>query len=399
MWLRDMLELLQLAELDPLWKVTARLTADPRPEVLDLVVGVYRDENGRTPVMQAVSEAERRLANNSTTKAYLGLAGNRDFNRLMTELVLGSTELMKRAATIQTVAGTGALRLLAELVAQLHPDAVVWMSDPAYINHAPIMTAAGLRVRHYTYLGRGGSLNAKAMLSDLSQTKRGDIVLLQGCCHNPTGVDLPAPIWAEITRLAGQRGLIPLIDIAYLGLGNGMDEDGAGLRFMTSQLDEVLIATSCSKNFGLYRDRAGCCIVVGKTPGQAQAVMATLQNIARANYSMPPDHGASIVVEVLNDERLTHLWRSELNTMRERINTNRLALAAALDMPSDSAALGAIAEQRGMFSLLPLNETQMERLAHEHAIFGTACGRINVAGFRLQDIPRIASAIHTVRQH
>lgn len=258
-----MLELLPAPPVDPLWDLTAEYAADPRPERLNLVLGVYRDHTGVTPVMAAVKEAEMRLAERSGSKEYLGLSGNAAFNRAMLTTVLGTEALTARATAVQTVAGTGALRLLADLVRQTRPGATVWISDPAYVNHRPILEGAGLTVRTFRWL------DASGMLEDLREAGPGDVVLLQGCCHNPTGADPSAETWEELAGLAAQNGWVPFVDLAYHGLGDGLEEDLRPTRMLAERLPEVLIAVSCSKNFGLYSDRTGCAIVLACPRGRS----------------------------------------------------------------------------------------------------------------------------------
>ncbi|WP_329417856.1 amino acid aminotransferase [Streptomyces sp. NBC_01268] len=382
-----MLELLPAPPVDPLWDLTAEYADDPRPERLNLVLGVYRDQTGITPVMTAVKEAEIRLAERSGSKEYLGLSGNAAFNRAMLTMVLGGEDLTGRATAVQTVAGTGALRLLADLVRQTRPGATVWISDPAYVNHRPILEGAGLRVRTY------GWLDPARMLADLREAGPGDVVLLQGCCHNPTGVSPSVEAWEEIAALAAANGWVPFVDLAYHGLGDGLDADLAPTRLLAERLPEVLIAVSCSKNFGLYSDRTGCAIVLGRSTRTLRHVETTLQNAARTLYSMPPDHGAAVVATVLADERLRAAWRTELETMRLRITANRTDLVAHLSALGHERQASALAGQKGMFSMLPLRPDQMARMRRRSGIYGTTSGRINIAGVPAHRIPFLAQGI------
>ncbi|MCP9956575.1 amino acid aminotransferase [Streptomyces sudanensis] len=385
-----MLELLPAPPADPLWDLAAEFGADPRPERLNLVLGVYRDHTGATPVMRAVREAEARLAELSASKEYRGLSGNTVFNRAMLSLVLGGDVPPGRAVAVQTVAGTGALRLLADLVRQTRPGTTVWISDPAYVNHRPILEAAGLAVRTYRWTDPAG------MLEDLRGAGREDVVLLQGCCHNPTGTDPSREVWEALADLADRAGWTPFLDLAYHGLGDGLDEDLWAARMLARRLPEVLAAVSCSKNFGLYADRTGCAIVLGASARALRNVETALQNAARTLYSMPPEHGAAVVATILRDAELRGAWRAELDAMRDRIAGNRAALAAALEALGCGAVAEPLARQKGMFAGLPLSPEQMAALRRDHAVYGTAGGRINIAGLPSDRVDRLAGAIAAV---
>ncbi|WP_225803838.1 aromatic amino acid transaminase [Streptomyces sp. NK15101] len=382
-----MLELLPAPPADPLWDLTAEYAADPRPERLDLVLGVYRDHTGVTPVMAAVKEAEIRLAERSGSKEYLGLSGNTAFNRAMLTTVLGTEALTARATAVQTVAGTGALRLLADLVRQTRPGTTVWVSDPAYVNHRPILEGAGLTVRPYRWL------DPAELLEDLRAAGPGDVVLLQGCCHNPTGVDPSPETWEELAGLAGANGWVPFVDLAYHGLGDGLEADLRPTRMLAERLPEVLIAVSCSKNFGLYSDRTGCAVVVGSSARALRHVETALQNAARTLYSMPPDHGAAVVATVLEDERLKAAWLAELDEMRRRITANRTDLVAHLGALGHEETASVLGRQKGMFSMLPLTPEGMRRMRRRSGIYGTSSGRINIAGVPAHRIPFLARGI------
>ncbi|MEF2526829.1 MULTISPECIES: amino acid aminotransferase [Streptomyces] len=389
-----MLELLLPPPVDPLWDLTEAYGADARPERLNLVLGVYRDATGTTPVMAAVREAELRLAERSASKEYRGLSGNTSFNRAMLEMVLGEGGgAADRAVAVQTVAGSGALRLLADLVCRTRPGATVWISDPAYVNHRPILEAAGLAVRTYRWVDAEGRSDTAGLLQDLAQAQRDDVVLLQGCCHNPTGVDPSAQAWEELAGLAVRNGWVPFVDLAYHGLGDGLEADLAATRLLAERVPEMLVAVSCSKNFGLYSDRTGCAIVLGASRVSLRHVETALQNAARTLYSMPPEHGAAVVAAVLEDDGLRALWRAELDGMRGRIEANRRGLAerlAALGRPAEAAVL---ARQKGMFSMLPLTAPQMLRLRSRYAVYGTTAGRINIAGLPADRVACVARGV------
>ncbi|WP_236239506.1 aromatic amino acid transaminase [Streptomyces sp. CC228A] len=385
-----MLELLPAPPADPLWDLTAEYGADPRPERLNLVLGVYRDQSGVTPVMRAVRDAEIRLAERSPSKEYRGLSGNTAFNQAMLETVLGDEALVARSTAVQTVAGTGALRLLADLVRQTRPGTTVWVSDPAYVNHRPILEAAGLAVRPYRWTDPDG------LLTDLALAGRDDVVLVQGCCHNPTGVDPTREQWEALAALAAHAGWVPFVDLAYHGLGDGLEADLWAVRMLAERLPELLVAVSCSKNFGLYADRTGCAIVLGSSGPALRHVETALQNAARTLYSMPPEHGAAIVAAVLQDPALRASWRAELDAMRSRIAANRAALVAALEALGHGAAAAPLARQKGMFAGLPLGPGQMAALRRDHAVYGTSSGRINIAGLPADRVPQLARGIAAV---
>ncbi|CAJ0771482.1 amino acid aminotransferase [Ralstonia chuxiongensis] len=392
-----MLATLATVSPDPLWGLTATFRADPRPDKVDLVVGVYRDDTGQTPVMAAVKAAEERLAAAGASKAYRGLAGNTDFNAGLATLLLGNDAgRLARQHTMQTVGGTGALRLLADFIAVASPGARVWVSDPGYVNHVPIMRAAGLAVDRYRWRAEGGVLDADAMFADLWAARAGDIVLLHGCCHNPTGIDMGVGVWQTVAERCAKQGLIPLVDMAYLGLADGLEQDTAGLRLLVDALDTVLVAASCSKSMGLYCERTGAAMVIGKNRVALQPVGGVLERITRSNYSMPPDHGAAIVAAILADVALTASWRNELEHMRQRIVGNRRRLDDALASLGAPVSLQNLSRHKGMFSMLPLDADAMERLRADHAIYGTQGGRINIAGLAPEQIDRVADALVAV---
>ncbi|MFJ3631320.1 aromatic amino acid transaminase [Streptomyces sp. NPDC090112] len=391
-----MLELLPPPPTDPLWDLTYEFGSDERPERLNLVLGVYRDQTGTTPVMAAVREAELRLARRSESKEYRGLSGNAAFNRSLLGLVLGQDGPAERAAAVQTVAGSGALRLLADLVHRTRPGATVWISDPAYVNHRPIFEAAGLRVRTYGWRDAAGGFDTEGVLRELREAGRDDVVLLQGCCHNPTGVDPLLDDWEALAEAAARDGWVPFVDLAYHGLGDGLAADLLPTRMLAARVPEMLIAVSCSKNFGLYSDRVGCAIVVGSTAQALRHAETALQNAARTLYSMPPEHGAAVVTTILQDEGLRASWSAELDVMRERIMSNRADLTAHLGALGCTEQAASLARQKGMFSMLPLTSQQMLRLRRQYAIYGTTSGRINIAGIPAHRIPCLAQGIAAV---
>ncbi|MFE5488654.1 aromatic amino acid transaminase [Streptomyces virginiae] len=391
-----MLELLPAPPTDPLWDLTYEFGGDERPERLNLVLGVYRDQSGTTPVMAAVREAEIRLAQRSESKEYRGLSGNTAFNSSLLDLVLGPHGPAERAAAVQTVAGSGALRLLADLVFRTRPGATVWISDPAYVNHRPILEAAGLKVRTYGWRDAEGGFDTAGVLRELADAGRDDVVLLQGSCHNPTGVDPLLDDWEALAESAERGGWVPFVDLAYHGLGDGLESDLLPTRMLAARVPEMLIAVSCSKNFGLYSDRVGCAIVLGSSRQAVRHAETALQNAARTLYSMPPEHGAAVVTTILQDEGLRASWRAELDVMRGRIMANRADLTAHLATLGRPEQARSLARQKGMFSMLPLSPNQMLRLRRQYAIYGTTSGRINIAGIPAHRIPCLAQGIAAV---
>lgn len=379
---------------DPLWALTAAFLADPREHKLDLGLGVYRDEDGATPVMRAVRDAELRMARQASSKTYRPLSGNAAFNAAMAGLLLGhGHEALPRTLTQQTVGATGALRVLGELVAHANPGATVWLSNPGYVNHRPIMAAAGLAVAEHTWVEARGAACVQSMFDGLDSAREGDVLLLQGCCHNPTGIDPTMDGWQAIADFCHRRGLVPLVDMAYQGLGDGLDEDAAGLRLLASRLDTVLVAASCSKNMGLYCERTGAASVVLGDAASLDAAGAVMEGIARRSYSMPADHGAALAAALIAEPGA---WMDELETMRLRIRAVRGALAAELGRLGAPRRMLSVAGHRGMFSTLPLDAQAMQRLREEHAIYGTPAGRINLAGLTTAKAGQLAQALVAV---
>lgn len=379
---------------DPLWGLTSAFRQDARPNKIDLVIGVYRDDSGKTPVMRAVKAAEEQLAAAGISKAYRSLAGNAEFNAGMARLLFGRDPArLARQHTMQTVGGTGALRLLADFIALAAPEATVWSTNPGYVNHRPIMEAAGLCVAPYRWQERAGVLDTDAVLADLAQAKSGDVVLLHGCCHNPTGIDMPAEAWAAVAALCDRQGLVPLVDMAYQGLGDGIEEDAAGLQLLVDRLDTVLLTASCSKNMGLYCERTGVASVIGASEKALRPVAGTLERITRSNYSMPPEHGAAIATKLFANPQP---WLAELEEMRQRIAGIRAALGDALQQLGAPEEMQALRRQKGMFSMLPVDAEAMTRLREEFAIYGTQNGRINIAGLLPSQIDELAVALTAV---
>jgi len=382
---------------DPILSLTVAFREDPRPEKIDLGIGVYRNSEGITPIMEAVRTAAIELAGTQVTKSYVGLAGDEHFNRAMTDLLLADTAAHSRAAAIQTPGASGALRMLADLIAYSRPGATVWISNPSYVNHRPVMEAAGLTVREYTYFNTDTkAVDEEAMLAQIESLGEQDVLLLHGCCHNPTGGDISIESWQRIAELTHERGFLPFVDIAYQGFGDGLMEDAAGLRVLADSVPELVIATSCSKNFGLYRERTGAAIVVGQTPEDSLKAKGHIQRMARATYTMPPDHGAALVSMILNREELKANWMKELASMNQRINGLREQLVVGFREASDSDRFDYFGEHRGMFSVTGLSPAQIEQLKQDHAIYVVGGGRVNIAGLTEKDIPQVVKAFMAV---
>lgn len=390
----NMLSKLPMVEADPLWGVINAFHGDSRPYKMNLVIGVYRDDAGTTPTFEAVKHAEQQLAEQGHCKAYKNLSGNLEFNQGISRFLLGDdSPLLNNHCTIQTVGATGALRLLADFIVQATPHCTVWNTAPAYVNHHPLMSSAGLLVRDFTWQANQHGLDLEKALDDLAHAKPGDVVLLHGSCHNPTGIDPNFSQWKALADFCRTKQLVPLIDMAYQGFGEGVNEDAAGLRHMVEQVDTVLVAASCSKNMGLYCERTGAAMVVTSESKLLPNVQRNLERITRANYSMPPEHGAAIAAQLFSEPQL---WLAELESIRQRIAGLRHRLYSELTHLGASSKFDCLVHQRGMFSLLPLNSAQMQRLHQEFGIYGTSNGRINIAGISSQQIPQLAEALHTV---
>jgi aspartate/tyrosine/aromatic aminotransferase len=395
--MRAMFQALKPVPPDPLLGVTEAFRADPSPAKIDLGVGVYRDATGQTPVMAAVRAAEQRVLARQTTKAYVGPAGNRPFAEAMAKLTLGDGHPAlagKRVAALQAPGGSGALRLASELLKLAGYAGTVHVSDPTWANHIPLMNGAGLATAKYPYYDAAtGGVQVARMLEALDALAAGTVVLFHGSCHNPTGADLKPADWQAIAELMARRRLVPLLDLAYQGLGQGLAEDAYGIRLLVEKLPESLVAVSCSKNFGMYRERVGALLTVGETSEGAGIAMSHMQGLARRMYSMPPDHGAAVVAEVFADAEFYRAWEAELTAMRERVNGLRRELAAALRSAFNSARFDFIAGQAGMFSMLGLPPEAVAKLRTEHHLYMAPDSRANIAGLRAEQIPQVAAAI------
>jgi aromatic-amino-acid transaminase len=373
---------------DSLLALIALCNADPRPEKIDVGVGVFRDGQGRTPILKVIKDAERILLETQESKSYLGSAGDKRFAELLRPILLGEHADDDRIAGLQTPGGCGALRLGVELIATANPQARILVGTPTWPNHPPIIRSVGLQIVEYPYYDRDAcSIRFDAMVTTLKEARAGDVVLLHGCCHNPTGADLNDEQWVEVTRIIAERGLLPFVDIAYQGFGRGLDEDARGLRGLLSACDEVIVAQSCDKNFSVYRDRVGSLFVkTGSTDATARA-MAHVGQRAREMWSMPPDHGAAAARIVLDTPELKQRWLGELAAMRDRINAVRQRIAAA------DPRLAYIGSQFGMFSMLPLSREQVLQLREKSAIYMADSGRFNVVGLSDDQVDRFTAAV------
>ena len=385
-----MFETLAAQPADALLALIGLYRDDPRPGKLDLGVGVYRDETGATPIMAAVKRAEEILLATRTTKSYLGPEGDLVFVDLLKPIAFGA-DPGPRLTGVQTPGGSGALRLAAELIAAAKPGARVLVGQPTWPNHAPILTSAGLTVVPHPFFDVARqTIDFAAVKAAIAAAGPGDVALLHGCCHNPAGADLDEAQWDEIAELLAARGVTPLVDLAYQGLGRGLDADAFGTRRLVARLPEVLVAFSCDKNFGLYRERVGALYGLARDADTAATMRSNMAALARVNWSMPPDHGAAIVRTVLESPELTALWRDELERMGARVRAVRAALAAA------EPRLATLARQQGMFSTLPLTKPQIDRLRAEHAVYMAGSGRINLAGLQVADVPAFVAALAAV---
>jgi aspartate aminotransferase len=394
-----MFETLPLLPPDTILGLAAACREDPNPDKVDLTVGIYMDEQGLCPVFEAVKQAQQTLVQEEVSKAYLPPVGVEAFNLGIQRLVLGenSTAITQgRVGSVQTPGGCGALRIAAELIYAARPGARVWVSDPTWPVHIPLIGSVGLQFESYRYYDAvNHAVDFDGMVADLKKASPGDVVLLHGCCHNPCGADLSLDQWAVIADMAQQQGLVPLVDTAYQGLGDGLEEDAAGLRLMVERLPEVIIAASCSKNMGLYRERTGAVMFSCAGPGNVAALVSQALVAARRVYSMPPAHGAIIAGQLFTDARLNALWKNELLAMCERINGLRADLVMKLSAAS-GRDFGFIQREKGMFSFLGLTLDQAQRLRKEHGIYMLDSSRINVAGVNASNIDYLAEAIARV---
>lgn len=384
---------------DPILGLMEAYAQDANPRKFDLGVGVYKDAQGLTPIPEAVKIAEARLVESQDTKTYIGGHGNPLFGKVINELVLGADSRLiaeQRAGATQTPGGTGALRLAADFIAQCLPGKGVWLSNPTWPIHETIFAAAKVKVSHYPYVGSDNRLDVEAMLAVLREVPKGDVVLLHACCHNPTGFDLNHDDWKRVLEVVRSRDLLPLIDFAYQGFGDGLEQDAWSTRLFASQVPELLITSSCSKNFGLYRDRTGALIVCANNADKLTDIRSQLANIARNLWSTPPDHGAAVVATILADPELKARWADEVEAMRLRIAQLRSGLVEALEPHGLRERFAHIGVQRGMFSYTGLSPEQVKHLRERHSVYMASSGRANVAGIDATRLTSLAEAIASV---
>ncbi len=395
-----MFEQLQPAPPDPILGLTEAFRKDERPGKINLSVGVYKDENGTTPILATVKEAERRLLEKETSKSYLAIDGIREYGQLVRELLWGPDhEVVQtgRAVTLQTPGGTGALRVAGDFLHQMFPQARVWCSQPTWANHKGVFQAAGMSVETYPYLdAQANRLDLEGMLQALRSASPGDVVCLHACCHNPTGIDPTLEQWRQIADTIYERGLLPLVDFAYQGFAQGLDEDAAGLRELTRPGQELIVCSSFSKNFGLYCERVGALTLVAADSQTAEVALSQLKICVRRNYSNPPFHGGGIVTTVLQDPELRAQWEQEVAGMRNRINRMRELFADTMAQKTSARDFSFIKNQRGMFSMSGLTPEQVDELREKHAIYIVRSGRINVAGMTEENMERLCDAIASV---
>lgn len=381
---------------DPILGLSVKFKADSNINKIDLGAGIYKDENGDTPVLACVKSAEKYRIENETSKAYIGSAGSPLFNEKITTLNLGEHRVINqnRIRTISTPGGTGALRIAGEFINTCTPGGTIWVSNPTWANHQGVFTAAGLNVKTYPYYDyENKGLDFSAMVDALKKIPKDDAVLLHACCHNPSGMDLNPEQWQEVAQIAQKNGFLPVVDMAYQGFGQGLDEDAYGLRLMADVVDEMIICSSCSKNFGLYRERIGACSIIGKNASSADIIQSVLLPVVRVNFSMPPAHGAAIVETILNSDELTKQWHGELKQMRDRISGMRHLLVDKLIEHGVTQNFDFITKQNGMFSFLGIDKEQVQRLQDEFAIYIVGSSRISVAAISPNNVDYLAQSI------
>jgi len=385
---------------DPILGLLTQYREDTHPQKVDLGVGVYKDPTGVTPILSCVKKAEKFRLDTETTKVYIGPTGSPQFNTLMTELAFGaghSTIIANRIRTVSTPGGTGALRVAGDFIKRCNPNAVLWVSDPTWANHIGLFEAAGITVKTYPYYDYDSkSLKFDEMLAALSQVSPDDVVLFHACCHNPSGMDLTTEQWDKVVALTKEQGFTPLIDMAYQGFGDGVDIDAYGVRQMAAAVDNMILCSSCSKNFGLYRERIGSCSVIARDAHTANVAQSVLLYVVRCLYSMPPAHGAAIVETILGSAELTQEWLDELKVMRDRINGNRAILVDKLKANGVDRDFSFIARQKGMFSFLGVHPEQVARLQKEFSIYMVGSSRISIAGISEDNVDYLAQSIAKV---
>ena len=389
-----MFESLQAAPADAILGLITEHKNDPRPEKIDLGVGVFRTAEGETPVLDVVKEAEQRIIDTQDSKAYIGTAGDPDFNAAMQDLTFGDAGDKDRIATIQAPGGSGSLRVAASLLLRANPDVKVWVSDPTWANHIPLLGGAGIRLEKYPYYDTEKHvIRIDAMLDGLRKADEGDVVLLHACCHNPSGMDPSEDEWRAIAEVIVERKLLPFIDIAYQGFAQSLATDAFIVRHLADLVPEMIVSSSCSKNFGLYRDRVGTLTLMAADKAAKDVVYSQVNNVVRTIYSVPPDHGAVVVATILNDPDLKVAWRVELAQMRTRLREMRVLLNDALKEKAPGHDFSHLVRARGMFCFLGIPEDQVNRLKRDYGVYMVGSSRINTAGITAKNVNYLADAI------
>ncbi|MEB6335043.1 amino acid aminotransferase [Serratia rhizosphaerae] len=395
-----MFEKIAAAPADPILGLTDIFRADARPNKINLGIGVYKDETGKTPVLTSVKKAEQYLLENETTKNYLGIEGIPEFASCTQELLFGKNSPIitdKRARTAQTPGGTGALRVAADFIANQTDAKRVWVSNPSWPNHKNVFSAAGLEVLEYNYYDAANhALDFDGLLNSLQQAQAGDVIVFHGCCHNPTGIDPTPEQWSQLAELSVSKGWLPLFDFAYQGFAKGLEEDAQGLRIFAAKHQELIVASSYSKNFGLYNERVGACTVVAADAETADRAFSQVKAAIRANYSNPPSHGAAIVATILSNDALRAIWEQELADMRQRIHRMRQLFVNTLQEKGAQQDFSFIINQNGMFSFSGLTKDQVLRLREEFGVYAVNSGRVNVAGMTPDNMAPLCEAIVAV---
>jgi len=387
-------EMLQAAPADAILGLITEHKNDPRPEKVDLGVGVFRTAEGETPVLDVVKQAEQRLVDTQESKAYIGTAGDPNFNAAMERLMFGSSVDADRVATIQAPGGSGSLRVAAGLLLRARPDARMWVSDPTWANHIPLLGGAGLTLESYPYYDtQEHVIRIDEMLGALGKVDEGDIVLLHACCHNPSGLDPSEDEWTAIADLILERKLLPFVDMAYQGFASSLKDDAFIVRHLAGRVPEMIVSSSCSKNFGLYRDRVGTLSLLAADKASRDVVYSQLNNIVRTIYSVPPDHGAVVVSMILNDPDLKAAWRVELAEMRSRLREMRVLLNDALIEKAPNHDFSHLVRAKGMFCFLGISEDQVKRLKRDYGVYMVGSSRINTAGITAKNVNYLADAI------
>lgn len=395
-----MFQSLKALPADPILGLMASYRADSNPRKIDLGIGVYKNEDGDTPVMTAVKKAEDMILNTQTSKSYVGPTGAADYNAVVAELLLGKAlndSLGKRRITVQSPGGCGGLRLAAEFIKSANADATVWVSNPTWANHIPLLGSAGLKIEEYPYYDYDShSVKFDEMIDCLGKIGSGDVVLLHGCCHNPCGADLNREQWQQVRDVALKQGFTVFVDLAYQGLGDGLEEDVYGTRLLAESLPELIVVSSCSKNFGLYRERTGAMTLISENDASAAVATTQIAAAARAMYSMPPDHGAAIVQLILADDALRTEWDAELTEMRDRINGLRAQFVKQIQAIGIDRDFSFIEREKGMFSFLGVNVDQVQTLVNDYSVYLVNSSRINVAGINDSNIEYLANSLAAV---